>query len=296
MGYSKSNIVTDSLLSNETSRFDIKHAKILNQNQLGQNPNIISLYQIETKQQHDLSIGDSVQVITTTGLETSGVVNNIITEFTFDVSGLSGFDPDRGGEVRRLITKVNSQNNVVNNLPANVVKSFYDSNESVYIASHSLPKYGDPIDPKTGNVVLSDNGRSSTAPLILSGDTIDYTGHGFFSGDEVYYRPDKFVERLSGYGEPIAITTERTLGGLLEGKYFIKRIDADSFKLAESRSNIIANKFVDVTGIASNQIIFPIKSYNNQIDSSYGITKIPRFIQVPDKKIGLTSEEKDVFS
>lgn len=287
LGYSKSNIVTDSLLSNETSRFDIKHAKILNQNQLGQNPNIISLYQIETKQQHDLSIGDSVQVITTTGLETSGVVNNIITEFTFDVSGLSGFDPDRGGEVRRLITKVNSQNNVVNNLPANVVKSFYDSNESVYIAAHSLPKYGDPIDPKTGNVVLSDNGRSSTAPLILSGDTIDYTGHGFFSGDEVYYRPDKFVERLSGYGEPIAITTERTLGNLSEGKYFVKRIDADSFKLSESKANIITNKFVDVTGIASNQVIFPIRSYDNQLDSSYGITKVPRFIEVPDKKVDI---------
>ena len=180
LGYSKINLVTDSLLSNETSRFNIKHARILNQNQLGQNPNIISLYQIETEQEHELSMGDSIQVITNAGTETSGVVNNIITKFTFDVSGLSGFDPDKGGEIRRLITKVNSQNNVVNHLPANVVKSFYDSNDSVYIASHSLPKYSDPIDPKTGNVILTDNGRSSTAPLILSGDTIDYTGHGFF--------------------------------------------------------------------------------------------------------------------
>ena len=287
LGYSKINIVTDSLLSNETSRFDIKLARILNQNQLGQNPNIISLYQIESRQPHGLSIGDSIQVITTTGLETSGVVNNIVTEFTFDVSGLSGFDPDRGGEVRRLISKVNSQNSVVNTLPANVLKSFYDSNDSVYIVSHSLPKYSNPTDTKTGNVILTDNGKSSTAPLIISGDTIDYSEHGFFNGDEVYYRPDKFVELVTDYGEPIAITTERTLGSLLEGKYFIKRIDADSFKLAESRANIIANKFVDVTGIASNQIIFPIKSYNNQIDSSYGITKIPRFIEVPDKKIGI---------
>ena len=285
LGYSKSNIVTDSLLSNETSRFDIKHARILNQNQLGQNPNIISLYQIESEQPHDLSIGDSIQVITTTGLETSGVVNNIVTEFTFDVSGLSGFDPDRGGEVRRLITKVDSQNSVVNNLPANVLKSFYDSNDSVYIASHSLPKYINPIDTKTGNVILTDNGKSSTAPLIISGDTIDYIRHGFFNGDEVYYLPDKFVELVSGYGEPVAITTERTLGDLSEGKYFVKRIDADSFKLAESRSNIITNKFVDVTGIASNQVIFPINSYENQLDSSYGITKVPRFIEVPDKKI-----------
>ena len=46
LGYSKNNLVTDSLINNETSRFEIDNAKILNQNQLGQNPNIISLYQI----------------------------------------------------------------------------------------------------------------------------------------------------------------------------------------------------------------------------------------------------------
>ena len=65
----------------------------------------------------------------------------------------------------------------------------------------------------------------------------------FFSGDEVYYRPDKFVELLGGYGEPVAITTVRNLGNLQEGRYFVKRIDADSFKLAESRANIVINNF-----------------------------------------------------
>ena len=75
--------------------------------------------------------------------------------------------------------------------------------DSVYVASHSLPKYSDPINIKTGNVVLTDNGKSATAPLILSGDTIDYVGHGFFTGDEVYYKPDEFVEYDASYGEPI---------------------------------------------------------------------------------------------
>ena len=125
------------MISNETSRFEIETAKILNQNQLGQNPNIISLYQIQTTENHNLNIGDSIQVVTPTKLQTSGVVNNILSAKVFDVSGLSGFDPEEGGEVRRLLTKVNSQNTVVNSLPANVVKSFYDLNDSVYVGSHS---------------------------------------------------------------------------------------------------------------------------------------------------------------
>ena len=95
LGYSKNNLVTDSLISNETSRFEIETAKILNQNQLGQNPNIISLYQIQTTEVHNLNIGDSIEVITPTKLQTSGVVNNIVSEKVFDVSGLSGFDPSK---------------------------------------------------------------------------------------------------------------------------------------------------------------------------------------------------------
>ena len=284
LGYYKNNLVTESLVANETSRFDIKRARILNQNQLGQNPNIISLYQIESRDPHGLNIGDSIQVITSRGLKTSGVVNKILSDFIFDVSGLSGFNPALGGEVRRLTTKVNSQNSVVNSLPANVVKSFYDSNDSVYIASHSLPFYQDPINVKTGNVVLTDNGNSATSPYIISGDTINYTDHGFYTGDEVYYEPDKFVELLAGYGEPVAITTVRNLGDLTEGNYFVKRIDPNNFKLAESRANIFNGNFVDATGIASNQTIYPINSYENQLDSSYGLKKVPVFIESPERK------------
>jgi len=295
LGYSKSNVVTDSLISNETGRFQIKTARILNQNQLGQNPNIISLYQIESFDPHNFNIGDSIQVITPRGLETSGVVNKIISEFVFDVSGLSGFDPARGGSVRRLITKVNSQNAVVNNLPANVLKSFYDENDSVYLASHSLPHYQNPINVKTGNVVLTDNGNSATSPYIISGDTINYTDHGFYTGDEVYYQPDKFVELLAGYGEPVAITTVRNLGDLTEGRYFTKRIDANNFKLSQSRSDIFNNNFVDVSGIASSQVIYPIASYENQLDSSYGVRKIPVFIETLDTKTETAPGNVGVF-
>ena len=141
-------------------------------------PILFHYIKLESKQPHGLNIGDSIEVITPRGLETSGVVNKILSDFVFDVSGLSGFDPVQGGEVRRLTEKVNSQNLLSNSFTANVSKSFYDVNNSVYIASNSLPFYQDPINVKNGNVVLTDNGKSAS-PLIISGDTIDYTDHGF---------------------------------------------------------------------------------------------------------------------
>jgi len=295
LGYAKSNKVMDSLIHNETCRFKIKTSRILNQNQLGQNPNIISLYQIESFEPHGFQIGDSIQVITTRGLETSGVVNNIISDFIFDVSGLSGFDPQLGGDVRRLIRKVSSQNDGVNYLPSNVIKSFYDENDSVYFASHSLPSYQNPINVKSENIVLTDNGNSATSPYIVSGDTINYPDHGLYTGDEVYYQPDKFVELLTGYGEPVAITTVRNLGDLTEGRYFVKRVDPSNFKLSESKADIFNNAFVNVSGIASNQVIYPINSYEYQLDSSYGVRKIPVFIETPENKVKTNPGNVGVF-
>ena len=67
------------------------------------------------------------------------------------------------------------------------------------------------------------------------------------------------------------------------GTYFVKKLDNDRFKLAESRANIFNSKFVDVTGIASNQILYPIDSYENQLDSSYGLRKVSRFIETPNE-------------
>ena len=279
LGYSKDNLVTDTLIANETSIFEIKNAETLNLNQLGQNPNIISLYQITSYEKHGLNIGDTIEVVYGESVVTSGIVNKILSDYTIDVSGLSGYEPAKLGKIRRLLTKVNAQNANVQTLPANVLHSFYDDNNNVYLASHSLPSYKDPIDVKTGNIVLTDNGFSSTAPLILTGETIDYVEHDLFTGDEVYYRPDKFVELEDGYGEPVAITTVRNLGDLVEGRYFATRVNEDKFKLSASRSDIFKGRYLSIAGIASHQTIFPIKSYENQVDSSYGIRKIPSRIE-----------------
>jgi hypothetical protein len=273
LGYDKDNKITDSLITNESSTFDIKNARILSSNQLGQNPNIISLFQIETFEKHGLNIGDTIQTISPNGYTTSGIVNKIISDFTFDVSGLNGFNTINKGNVKRILTKVYSQNNTVSELPANVVKSFYDDNDSVYVASNSLPSYRDPINVKTGIINISDGGTGNG--IFISGDTIPAPNHNFLTGDEVYYVPDKFVELVGGYGEPVAITTERNLGDLREGNYFVKVVDSNNIKLSPSRSEIFNNRFANVSGIASFQQIYPIKSYKNSLDSSYGIRKIP---------------------
>ena len=86
-----------------------------------------------------------------------------------------------------------------------------------------LPKYSDPINIKTGNVILTDDGKSSTAPLIISGDTIDYVGHGFFTGDEVYYQPDEFVEYDADMENQFLLQPLEILG-IYRGEIFCKKI------------------------------------------------------------------------
>lgn len=274
LGYDKDNIITDSLIHNESSTFEIKVARVLSSNQLGQNPNIISLFQIETFEKHYLNIGDSIKAISPNGFVTNGVVNKIISEYTFDVSGFNSFNPANKGKIKRVLSNVYSQNTSVSQLPANVIKTFYDENDSVYIASHSLPSYRDPIDPKTNIVNITNDGIGPE--IIVTGDTISALNHQFVTGDEVYYVPDKFVELVGGVGQsPVSITTTRNLGNLVEGNYFAKVIDPNNIKLASSRAEIFSNSFINVSGIASFQQIYPIKSYNNSLDSSYGIRKIP---------------------
>ena len=269
LGYDVDNKISDSLFYNESSTFDIKNASILTQNQLGQNPNIISLFQFETFEKHGLTIGDTIKVITDQ-LTTSGIVNKVISDYSFDVSGLSGYSPTKKGKVKRIISKTYSQDNNVSQFPANIVKSFFDDNESVYFASHSLPYYKDPINVRTGVVNIG-----SPTGVVLSGDTITANNHGFVTGEEIQYIPDIFVESVQGGDTLVAISTVRTLGTLVEGSYFVKIVDQNNFKLSASRAGIFSGRFESISGIASFQQFYPVKSYNNSLDSSYGVRKIP---------------------
>jgi hypothetical protein len=93
----------------------------------------------------------------------------------------------------------------------------------------------------------------SSREIIFSGtfdsDTFKITfttDHGFYTGDSVYYTPEKIITESFDEDGNIIETSQIQSKLFDEGIYFIKRIDSNNIKLAKSRSNIYDSKFVSV--------------------------------------------------
>ena len=112
-----------------------------------------------------------------------------------------------------------------------------------YVASPSIPYYF--------NQQLNADLRSIDVRVAatFAGETISTSRrHDFRTGDEVYYVPGTTDSSTLIDGVVSTSTTTLTLDPLTEGTYFAKKIDDQSFKLAYSRANIDADKFITISG------------------------------------------------
>ena len=125
----------------------------------------------------------------------------------------------------------------------NVYKEKYK--DDIIVASSSLPFYnGNSLNADSRAVVFSGTFVGDEFEIILTGD------HGFYTGDALYYTPEK-VEQSSTNRQTGITSTTTVLGTSLfggntggEGLYFVKRITARTIKLSKSRTDIYNNKFV----------------------------------------------------
>ena len=105
---------------------------------------------------------------------------------------------------------------------------------------------------------------SGTFPPVGTGSTNIFqitTGnndHGFYTGDVVYYTPEKITSvSYSADGNPItSISTGSNIFN--EGIYYIKRIDANNVQFAKSDSDIQNQSFVST--------IVPVTVNNNKVE------------------------------
>ena len=112
-----------------------------------------------------------------------------------------------------------------------------------YVTSASIPFYAN----QQLNADL--RGISVKVAATFAGETISTSrSHDFITGDEVYYVPGTTTTSALIDGVVSTSTTTLPLSPLTEGSYFAFKIDDQSFKLAYSRANIDAGKFIDLTG------------------------------------------------
>ena len=237
--------------------------------------NINKTYRVTTKDSAILRTGDYVKLTDIDNVQLDGrfLVTDVFNNTSFLIRGQGLTDLSIIGKVTREISKVDSDlHSNLNNYTANVQNTYIDGND-VLIASNSLPSvslFGTnlKLNPKTQKVVFSGVVVKGQEELqITSG--ID---HNFFTGDAVYYTPEKRIDispRATGK-DPYTLDLQYELfqrvqvvsslfstfdsgRGIIEGLsnggegiYFIKRVDANSIKLAKSRSNLYNNIFEKV--------------------------------------------------
>ena len=191
-------------------------------------------YEVETKDFHRIRIGDLLTINTKdSSLTGTYSVTDVLSTTKFRCRGAAISSLAACISVTKTITKPNSSDHThLNNYTANVQNVYIDevgyahteSTTKNLVASNSLPSFNDAdLDPSTQKITLSGT--------FLGGDTIIgiTTGtkdHNFFTGDAIYYTPQK--------------AANGTISSLLfsEGLYFVERINHNDIKLAKSASNL----------------------------------------------------------
>ena len=284
--------VSNSFIYNTHNRFKIKS---INNIDLGK-------FEFRSYESHQLNLNDRVEVINIElNQVSSGRVVDISSEFDFVVEGLS--DLTSIGrlrytyEVRRKPKYADAINfETANKFYTDVINTYKDDDNNVYVVSNSIPSYDVRLE-------LGDRGVK-IPPNIYSGDTLNIPNHGFITGEEVNYVPDKETidsselfdaTEISLYGEDIEDEVVTALGSLSEKQYYVKVVDTDNIKLSNSRADIASGVFLNISGIATNQYLYPSRNYLKPLDAQKIIRAIPsatdnealEFTTSPDARNGI---------
>ena len=214
---------------------------------------------INTIQQHDFKVDDSVTLINTQSSQTiDGTVIqvNAADSFTFQFSGT--LSQTASYVVRKNIryaAGVGTSYEEISKTVSNIQNTYIDKKkENLYVTTSGLPSY----DITAGTNILSRKKFFSIG--VGYTDVINITNHGFYSGDKVVFNPNN---------NPVS--------GITTGVYFISKISNDSFKLAFSPSRIFINDFIsfqDGNG-SSNYIISDAAQANRTLGNQNILKRIP---------------------
>ena len=243
LGVNPKDVVSNNWLFNLATSYDVKSFTRLD--------NSDNTYGLITTNDHIFKIGDKLKVIGESGVEKTSNVIDITSSKSLTIRG-QGELLENNYTIKRELLKVNSPTfPSTSSLNANV-QNIYKIKDRTLVASPSLPYYN--------NQDLNISDKSVIFSGTFVGDTFKITSstdHGFYTGDIVYYTPEKNTVSSADADGNVTKKTIISSSLFAEGIYYIKRIDSNNIKLAKSRSNIRDSKFLSVdnaTIINSNKI------------------------------------------
>jgi hypothetical protein len=233
LGVNSEDVVSNNWFFNISTLYDVKSVSLID--------NTDKTYKINTKLNNIFKIGDSLKIINSAGIEKNSIVIDITSKKSFNIKGQGELLLTDTYTIKRNILRTNSStfpNTSIFN--ANVQNVYKEGNKTI-VASPSLPYYDDQsLNLSPRQIVFSGTFNSDTFKITSNVD------HGFYTGDAIYYTPEKkLVQSFDTNGN--IVETLSTVSELFsEGIYFVKRIDSNTIKIALSKSDIYNSKFKSV--------------------------------------------------
>ena len=210
-------------------------------------------YKFTTYDRITLYDGDSVDILSSTGIRITSQITSIENENTFQVRIGQAIDESLSYTVSKNLSKVNATNfPQANTNNANVQNVYLDSNNDVYVTSPSLPAYfRQELKVKDRSIVFSGS--------YSDDEVIDIGFHGLYTGDSVEYIPGSGTNKLN----------------VDAGTYFVKRVSANEVSLYRSRTNIFNNIFIAITGTVTDNKFERFRLSGQTLESQKLIRKFP---------------------
>jgi hypothetical protein len=264
LGVNSKDLISENVFFNTSNNFDVSNIQLISSNK----------YRVTLYDDHLFKIGDSINISNNFDLKNSYVVSSILTEKSFVCEGPIFQNLNSTFTVSRNLLKASSSTFNVRDFTANI-QNVYKNGSSSIIASPSLPYYNEQqLNPRKLSYNLSGTFIGDTFTIITGFD------HGFYTGDSVYYTPEKIITTTLDEEGNTTIASETIKSSLFdEGLYFVKRIDSNTIKLSRSHSDIFNQKFVTVseeTTITNNKL--ELLEFRNKDISSQ---KLLREISIP---------------
>jgi hypothetical protein len=206
-------------------------------------------YRINTVLDHIFRIGDNLKIKNSFGEVKNSIIIDVISEKSFIISQQGILLTSDTYTIERNILKANATKYPDAFIFNTNVQNIYKDKNKILVASSSLPHYGtEPLEVSSREIIFSGT-FSSDEFIITSSD------HGFYTGDFVYYTPEKSGNQI--------------ISKLFdEGIYFIKRVNSTTVKFALSKADIYNSKFISVSPITVNaNKIEPLRFRNKKLKS-----------------------------
>jgi hypothetical protein len=198
-------------------------------------------YKVTTKVSHIFKIGDTLKIKGNDNIEKNSFVIDIISDKSFIIKGQGDLLLSDSYIIQKNILKTNSPSYPNTSIFNSNIQNIYKNKNKVLVASPSLPYYGNQsLNISNREILFSGTFDSNTFKITTN------TDHGFYTGDAVYYTPEKItVQSFDEDGNTIE-TTSIVTSIFNEGIYFIQRVNSNTVRFSLSRSDIYNSRFLSV--------------------------------------------------